>query len=260
MAEDKGAVDEFLNSLKGEEDPLKAKNDNPLEDLSNLKIDNKQEEEVEEKEEEKPLPFHKDPKIQRYIQKEIAKATEGLSRSQKEEVQTAVSDEEEDLVAAFTNIIGNDTPEKVHALKMLGKTIENIREEAQSVKKEIEEERIAEVEAMKELEEGFSSVEDNFEVDLSSDTPGAKKMRTDFINFIERVAPKDQYGEVIEYPDFNETFALFQELRKKTPAPNTRARQLAARSMTNSADASSIPEVRDTSWKGVEKFFQKLKE
>ena len=57
---------------------------------------------------------------------------------------------------------------------------------------------------------GLARIEDNYDVDLTSTAPQAKKLRTEFIEFVERIAPKDEYGNVKEYPDFESSFELFR--------------------------------------------------
>ncbi len=255
MSNGKSAIEEFLNE-NGSQDSFENKDKNPFADME---IPQEEVPKVEEKEEEeKPLPFHQDPKVQRYIEKQVAKLTANMTPREEQKFREEVS-ESDDLVGAFTNIIGNDTPEKVHALKMLKKTISDLEEKAQAPLRQIEAEQRAEQEAIKELEDGFESVEETFNVDITSNTPQARKTRTEFVEFIEKIAPKDSNGDVIEYPDFQETFRLFQDLSKKTVPSNARNRQLAARSMAPSSESSSVPDTQDYSWKSIDKIFSKLK-
>lgn len=252
MADKTSAVDEFLEQVN-EDKTLKPEAD----PFAGVTVEQKEEPVVKEEKEEKPLPFHEDPKVKRYIEKEVAKLTRNLTPTQEAQFREEVSDKP-DLVDAFTKIIGNDTAEKVNALNLLKETIEGIRSEARSATEMLEAERRADYEAEAELDKGFDDIENDFDVDITSNDPQARKTRNEFIDFIKRVAPKNEYGEVVEYPDFHETFSLFQETRKKTPVAN-RAKDLAARSMERGGDASAPPVPDDTSWKGVEKFFAKLK-
>lgn len=242
------AVDEFLGDLKNNDGDgvFEPSKENPFDD----QVIETKEEEVKE---EKVLPFNQDPKIQRYIRKEVEKITKDLTPRQTEQFQKEVSQskDEDDLVGAFTNIIGNDTPEKVHALKMLDRTIKGLEDKATSATRQLEAERQADIEAEQELEQGFENIEDTFNVDISSSTPQARKTRKDFIEFVEKIAPKDEYGEIKEYPDFEATFELFQKMNK--PQPNLRAREIASRGMARTSDASNIPQERGNSWKDVEK-------
>lgn len=259
----KSEVDEFLNGLNGDNnDPFNPENVDPFTTDSEKveeKVEEKKEEETE-KDDTDNLPFHKNPKVQRYVQKEIAKALENATPKEQVQFQKEIknSEDEDDLIAAFTNIIGNDTPEKVHALKMLDRTIKGVEEKAAqramqefSVREQMEKE--AEKQAVQELENGFESIEETFNVDITSNTPLAKKTRNEFIDFVKRIAPKDSEGQITQYPDFEQAFTVFQETRKSAPAPN-RAKELADRSMTRSGDASTA-KPQEVSWKSIDKLF-----
>lgn len=263
MSNKNSAVDEFLNQVNDGNENLVEPEKDPFANV-NVDVKDGSENNVPDAnkakggdEPEKPLPFHQDPKLKRYIEKEIAKATKNLTPTQREEFKEKVGDDP-DLVGAFTAIIGNDTPEKVNALRMLGDTLNKLKQDARQGVEQRQAEIRAEREAQEALERGFEDIEENFGVDITSSDPVARKTRGEFIEFIKRVAPKNEYGEVIEYPDFEEAFSVFQDLRKKPATPN-RAKELASRGMERSADASAGPAPTDTSWKGVEKFFSTLK-
>lgn len=194
------------------------------------------------------IPFDKDPKVQKYIDKIVNKKLEELKPLAQEQFIKEV--EESPLVDAFTTIIGNDTPEKVNALKALRKTLDSLEERAKKAEEAAElvtqsrQEQEAEKENLNYLQEGFNQIEDTFKVDLSSETALAKKTRNEFIDFIEKIAPKNADGEVAEYPDLVQSFQIFKEMNK--PAQNTQAKHLAARSMTRSGESSTAPSKRIT--------------
>ncbi len=262
MPEDKSAVEDFLGGLnKEEKDPFKSSD--PFAEMNEDTKDEVVEETVEDAEEEKPLPFHKDPKVQKYVDKQIAKALEGVRPSQVQEFKEAVSEDTDDLVSAFTAIIGNDTPEKQHALKLLDKTLKQVDQRAaekalEGISKreqaQLEEDRRAQTE----LDESFDEIEDSFSVDLSSNAPSAKKMRSDFVDYIRKIAPKNEEGEVTAFPDLNAAFEEFQAKSKRVPQNATRAKQLSSRSMSNSTDATVAPKATGTSWKDVDRMFNNL--
>lgn len=218
-------------------------------------------EEEEVKEEEKPLPFHRDPKVQRYVEKQIEKALKDVKPT---EVQQFIKDtgEEDSLADVLTRIIGNDTPEKLSAIKDFRKELSRLEEKGAEkalaqISRQAEEERQAEAKATQELEQGFEDIEETFNVDLSSNSPIARKTRNEFVDFIKRVSPKDSEGNVTSLPDLEATFELFQDTRKKPD--NSRAKQLADRSMSRSSDASNVPVQKDSSWEGVNKFLDSLR-
>lgn len=217
----------------------------------------------EGEEEEKPLPFHKDPKVQRYIQKEIAKASKGQPTVEQQFIKDTKQDEGEDEgTAILERIIGNDTPEKVAAIKDFKKYLSTLEEKGadralQQLSQKAEQERQEEVKATQELEQGFEDIEEQFNVDISSNSPQARKTRNEFIDFVKRVSPKDSEGNVIALPDLMETFEVFQNRPKQAPS-NTRAKELASRSMARSTNASETPQDKDVSWKSVDKWLGSL--
>ena len=247
MAEDKSVVDSFLSEVNKNDAPLEEQN--PFKDVTVEQKEVPVEDEVVK--EEKPLPFNQDPKIQRFIQKEVERLTKNLTPREEQRFKEDVK--EDGFVKAFETIIGNDTPEKVNALRMLKDEVEGIRQEARSAREEIQAEKQADIDAEKELAQGFENIEDEFDVDFTRNT----KLRSEFVEFIEKIAPKDEDGEIKDYPDFRQTFALFQELNKKPQ--NVRNKELASRGMNRGGEATTAPIPADTSWRGVEKFFNTLK-
>ena len=250
-------VDQFLGDLKGEEkNPFKLEVIDPFaqSDKEEKKDDKKDGKEVE-------LPFHRDPKVQRFIEKEIDKRMSSVEPKIIER-EVLASTDTDSLTDVLTRIIGNDTPEKISAIKdfqiALASREERIRQEAlDEIDRRVDEEKEAEIEATNELVEGFESIEDTFKVDITSDRPSAVATRKEFVDFIQRIAPKDEDGQVVEFPDLEETFRLFQDT-KKGAQPSNRARELASRSIDRSSDSTVTPESTDKSWSAVEKWLNKL--
>lgn len=249
-------LDDFLGDLKEvEKDPFEATPD-VLETTEEEPVV-----ETEEVEEEK-IPYHKDPKVQKFIEKEIEKRMPQVQPTIEKPVE--VTPEEDPLVDVLNRVIGNDTPEKIQAIKDFKKALDsrdtNTRAEAlKEIDARVNEEKQAEQEAHNELVKGFEDIEDTFKVDITSDKEIAQKTRGEFVDFIKRIAPKDADGQVSEYPDLKESFKLFQDIQKGTaqPKPN-RAKELANRSSARSNDASVVQENTDKSWNAVEKWFGKL--
>ncbi len=257
----KNEVDEFLGDVKKDsnEDPFKQESEDPFASKE-AKTDKVEDEVVAD---EKPLPFHKDPKVQRYIQKEIEKVTKGGTRISETEKFVKDTNDKDEADEILTRIIGNDTPEKIQGIKdfkrLLNGLTEKARNEAlESIEARQQEEVQQEQQAQEELEQGFENIEETFSVDISSNTPVARKTRNEFIDFIKRVSPKDADGEIIAYPDFEETFKLFQERTAKTAPSNSKAKELASRSMSRSGDASNAPKQKSNSWDDVDRLFSKL--
>lgn len=253
MENEKSAVDSFLGELKDDKIIDQFAQEQPLE---NKEIDDK----VNDREE-KPLPFHKDPKIQKYLEKREREMEERLKASipTPQERQTE-EDSFKDTIDAFTNIIGNDTPEKVSALNALKKSLEGLDQRAsEKAIERLEDIRQSEVdediEAEEELDEAFDNIEDTFDVDITSNNPIAIKTRQEFVAYVQKIAPKDRDGDVVEYPDMISAWETFSEHRTKEP---NRAKELASRGMTRSAETTSNPQERVT-WNKVDEFIDTLK-
>lgn len=249
-------VDKFLEGIEGNE-----KNDDPFQPESKDPFATDVVTEKKGEEVEKLLPFNKDPKVQRFIEKEISKRlaehkpTEVIREVEKVESVDSITD-------VLTRIVGNDTPEKVAAVKDLRRELEGLstkaREEAlRGVQKAAEDEREEERKASEQLDNSFEDIEEQYGVDLTSGKPEARKVRADFVDFIKRISPKNEDGEVTEFPDLVQSFEVFKSIQK---APtNNRAKELASRGMTRSSDASKVPQTGGQSWRDVDKIFSNLK-
>ena len=222
MEKEQSAVEQFLSGTENIESPFKEEESNPFEQP----IEEQKEEEVVE--EEKPLPFYKDPKVQKYIEKQIEKR---MPKEEPREVSRETGDEDD----YYIRLIGNDTPEKVAMIKE-----SRARDEMMLVKAEerafnrlskIEQESIeADREAEEELEQAFENIEENYDVDFSRNS----KLRSEFATFVEKIAPKDRNGEIVDYPDMNSAWETFSEIKNANKTPS-RAKELASRGMARSS-------------------------
>lgn len=225
------AEDEFLDGLDKEldiEEPLE-------EDLFPEEIP-KEEVKIEEEKAEKPLPFHKDPNVQRYIDRQVKKLTKDIKPTESEAFRHEVTSAgDSDLVKAFEAIIGNDTPEKVNALKALEKSLVNADERAtqkamekfEKIQSEQSEKETRELEeAQDEIEEGFEDIEAHYNIQLNDRQKSAYK------DFLLKIEPKGGYTE---YPDFIDTFEIFKNHIKANRPSNAQAKALASRGMQQSS-------------------------
>lgn len=245
MEKDKTAVEQFLS---GTEESLFEKPSDPFETPLHSEA---------EPTEEKPLPFHKDPKIQKFIEKEISKR---LTREETPRRETETVDDFKEVIDSFSTIIGNDTPEKVKALDALKRSLVSLDSKAVTRAEErIEEirsqEDAADREAEEELYDAFETIEDNYDVDLTSQR--GSKLRSEFVTFVERIAPKDRNGNVIDYPDMNSAWETFSEIKKSTAQPS-RAKELANRSMSRSTTATPT-QAKKIDWQAVDEYMDSLK-
>lgn len=250
MPEDKkSAVDEFLGGLnKAPENPFESKD--PF-----ATAEGTDDTGTEDVIDEKPIAFHKDPKILKFIEKEVDKRTRDLKPTE------APIDSEDEFTEVLTRVIGNDTPEKIQAVKDMRRVFGSLEERGAQkalaqIQAQAQQQADEDQEAINELESGFEDIEESFGVDLTSNSPAARKLDTEFRTYVRKIAPKNAQGEVVAFPDLSAAFETFQELQKRPS--NNRAKELASRGMSRSNDASSVPVNTDKSWKGVEKLFNKL--
>lgn len=245
MNKEKSAIDMFL---EGEDD-------NKLFEPEEI-IEPEEKEEVEEK----PLPFHKEPKIQKYLDKREKEIEDRLLATIGTKKEDTSKDEFQDVITSFEGIIGNDTPEKISALNSLKKAL--ITMDERSVRRA--EEKIDEIrnrsiqedkEAEDELESAFENIEETFDVDLTSSK--ATKVRQEFVSFVEKIAPKDRSGNIIDYPDMTSAWETFSEIKKATQLPS-RAKELANRSMARSTET-QVQQPKKMDWNTVEEFMDTLK-
>lgn len=233
-------------------------------DAFEITLEDKKEDTTSETKEDEVVPFHKDPKVQRFIDKQVAKALENHRPVETERIIREVrSDEEDEGTRILTKVIGNDTPEKIEAIRDMKKYLSSLEEKgAQKALKQLqdaEDQRIQdEVRAKEELDTYFDNIEETYNVDITSNTPAAKKTRDEFVEFVKRISPKDRNGDVVQFPDLVESFDAFQKISKIQTPPN-RAKELADRSRSRSSDASNnAPKPADNSWAAVDRFFSSL--
>ena len=251
MAEEKevSAVQKFLGEIgdKGDKNPFEENPEDPFAKEGETK------EVVEAKE--KPLPFNRDPKIQKYIQKEISKHLEELRERPVKETPQETDD-------YYARLIGNDTPEKVAMIKEALAREERMLNQAEErafnrLSAREQEEVKADQEAEEELDNAFENIEETFDVDITSNNAIARKTRQEFVSFVEKIAPKDRNGDIVDYPDMASAWETFSEIKKSTAIPS-RAKELASRSMARSAETTVTPQKRVT-FNDADEFIASLK-
>lgn len=247
MENEKDVVADFLNLAP--QDPFKE-----------TEVTKEDEPEVEEDSvEEKSLPFHQDPKVQKFIDKQVEKRL-ATFKPEVERFQESVKQDEINLPSSFIKLVGNDTEDKKQVLRDLSSYFSNLKGEARKeflaeIQQQEEQQQAEDQAALSELESGFEEIEENFNIDLSSNTAVAQRTRTAFVDYLKKVSHKNADGEVDQFADIPAAWEEFQSRQQKS---NATAKKLASRSIGSSQSASEVPQGRDYSWKGVEKMFSTL--
>lgn len=243
MDKDKSAVESFLSELDTKDD--KQPFENNQEDPFNQEVLEEKGEEVMK--EEKPLPFNKDPKVLKFIEKELDKRLKDRIQEVERPQETKVDDD------YYVRLIGNDTPEKVAMIKEAIARDERMLQQAEErafnrLSAVEQEEAKADQEAEEELDTAFENIEGTFDVDFS--TTLGRKTRSEFVSFVEKIAPKDRNGDIVDFPDMLQAFETFSELKRSTATPS-RAKELASRSMARSSEAPSTKDTKSLNFDNI---------
>ena len=249
MNKNESAVDEFLGNLNESNDEF---NDN--QDPFDTNIVEKEVGEEETPKEEKPIAFHKDPKVLRFIEKEIAKRTQRVEEKPVE----SKKDDNDDF---YIRLIGNDTPEKLAMIREYKEREQRLIDQAEErsfnrISSEKQREIEAERQADEQLANAIDDIEDTYNIDLTSKDPVARKNRVDFMNFVEKIAPKNKDGEITEFPDMLSAYETFQEMKASAKAPS-RAKDLASRSMARPGSTVEKPQER-VSFDNLDGIFERM--
>lgn len=142
---------------------------------------------------------------------------------------------DEDLVRLY----GADNKEAINLHQnLLAKTLKQAEENAIERMKS---ERIKEQEEVKKYEayidSEFENIEDEYDVDLTSNAPAAKKSRNDLIAMVQKLSAKDKEGNVTAYADFSAAYEILQSQKEKKDT--TRNKDIASRGMASSGQADS---------------------
>lgn len=131
-----------------------------------------------------------------------------------------------------------DTPEAEKAWKVQEKLFDNYKNQAkEEALKEFESKQETTIREQKEAEALIDSelenLEDTYNVDLTSDSPAARKARREVLELVQKLSPKDSNGNITGYADFEATFEQYQAGKVKPDA--SRNKEIASRSMQRSS-------------------------
>ncbi len=143
-----------------------------------------------------------------------------------------------DMPAEWVALYG-DTPEAKTAWAMQERMFKMHKEEAKKEAiAEFQEQQNAVAEKQKEFESfidsELESLEDEHNIDLTSDAPSARKARRELLEMVQKISPKDENGNISGYADFSATFELYKSSKSKTNDTVSRQKQIAAKSMQES--------------------------
>lgn len=166
-----------------------------------------------------------------------------------------------DMPAEWIALYGT-TPESQAAWKMQQSLFNNFKESAkQEALQELQSQRDSEKAEQQKFESfidtELETLEDTFNVDLTSNAPAARKTRREFLEMVEKLSPKDENGDISGYADFESTFEIYKTTREKEKSSDTinRQKELSSRTMTKPSSPSPAPQAPTPGFRGWMKDF-----
>lgn len=197
---------------------------------------------------EEKLPFGKDPKIQKYIDRQIRKRLEeSRANDPKDSAPQKVVEVAKDTSMPAEWIMAYGDSEQSRQAwnfqqKLISDAVRQAKEEAlNEVQSSFQKQQEAEKQFENFITTSLESIEDSHDVDITSNSPAAKKTRSEFLELVKNLSPKDSDGNVTEYADFNAAWNVFQSVRQKEAASEATSQKkaLSSRSMMKSNQAKS---------------------
>ncbi len=260
---------DFFNNLKKDDDKRFNTEDLFSEDKKSEALQEDKDEPSQEGDNtpaEDNVPFHKDRKIQRYIERQaekIIKERLGDQPTKAVEPSTPTSSE----IPSEWLLMYGDTPETREAWKYQSQLLEKVKQQAkQEAMAEFDSRFQKQAEEEKKYEgfitSGLESIEDSFGIDLTSNSPAAKKDRTQFLELVAKISPKDEAGNVLNYADFESTWELYQATKQLEQRKNDRQteqkKDISSRSMARSTEGTPSPTkegAKPLSWGDISEMF-----
>lgn len=116
--------------------------------------------------------------------------------------------------------IYGDTPESRQAWQLQQEIFNDYKEQTkEEAMREVQEQQAEITRQQREhealIDSELESLEDEFNVDLTSDAPAARKARREFLEMVEKASPKDEDGNVTSYADFAAVYEHYELKRAK---------------------------------------------
>ncbi len=144
---------------------------------------------------------------------------------------------ESDYLKSVERIYGTSSPEAIEATELLKRALQDVEKTAtERALEAFRSEQMKEHEELAQEEQNLDSMveelEDEYGISMDEDT------QKGFFTLLEKLSPKDRYGNVIEYADHHAVWEEYQ-VRKERLSNNSRAKDLASRSMVRTGASPS---------------------
>lgn len=242
-------LNDFLNeATKGQQEDATSF---LTEDLKPTEQVAKTEEPVEKDDEPRKNRRHRRLEEQLAREREARVAAEARAEALSESRQFAQEVGNDEISLKLARLYGTDDNGK-QAAQLTKELLEGVEKRAEERATKRMEEATARAKAEEKaysqfLDTKFEEIEDEYDVDITSNSPAARKARTLFVETLQKFSPKDDEGNVKEYADFGSTWEVVQAqlADKKSAETSERQKDLASRSMTKSGAAIDSPKMED---------------
>lgn len=109
------------------------------------------------------------------------------------------------------------------------------------------------------LDSEFESLEDEYNVDFTSNAPAARKARNEMLEILEKISPKNEEGDIKEYADMSGVYEMWKLQHSQGKTDNSRQKELASRTMAGGSMSEQKPQPKDPGrfanwrqWAGLE--------
>ncbi len=227
MSQDDNALDDFSKDFPSDESQKKDTDFlNPTGEVTPAEIEEVEEQPRENREMRRLRAKYQ---AEREAGIQLAARLEALSEAQKFAQETRNSDVDDRL-----KLLYGDDENGRKAAQLTASLLEDTAKRArQEALQELQSARDAENNEVavneKFIDEQLESLEDEYNMDLTSNTPIARKTRSGLLDMVERLSAKDREGNIVEYADFNEVFDVYRQTMERSD--NSRQKNLASRGM-----------------------------
>ncbi len=225
-------IDEFFKGLPSTEKPIVQNPETPEEGEQQVQI-------PENTDEPRKNRRHRRLESQLQEEREARIRAEALLEASSES--TRFSRETGEVDPRFLAIYG-DKPETHQAWKIQQEMLLDYKEQAKAeALDEIRNQQVVSQQQQREYESFIDSeleeIEDEFNIDVTSDAPAARKARREFLEMVHDASPKDENGEITAYADFPSVWEFYQ-LKQTKDKGSTRNREISSRTMARTNGAS----------------------
>lgn len=177
------------------------------------------------------------------------------------EMDRFAKDNGDEVDPRIAKMFNSDDIGKQNALVLSQVISENRQKAKEEALEEMDRKQVQAVEEQKKYESlidnELESLEDEYNVDLTSDSPKARKARRELLELVERVSPKDESGEITGYADFGATYDMYRKSKAEDKVDNSRREEIADRSMKRSSANSEVIPKRTPGFNGWKQDIEK---